>query len=199
MTSTNITLAQTLLNFSQKYSQHHIEHSGHLPTMEYDEHWKSTCEVGTYDDDHILWQPVAMDSEQIDMIDSATLSFANVESALDLKLHQDIKTYYTTIFSGEIEAECDEGKLSLLFAWNKDDFDRLQENIIGHILMKQKLKQAETVFFAVTDEEDMIIAVDNNNGEVWVERVGCKPHKKLSDSLSDFIKQLSPDSLAHAE
>ena len=61
--------------------------------------------------------------------------------------------------------------------------------------MKQKLKQAETVFFAVTDEEDMIISLDNSSGEVWVERVGCKPHKKLSDSLVDFISQLTPKNL----
>jgi SecY interacting protein Syd len=82
--------------------------------------------------------------------------------------------------------------LSLLFAWNKDDFERLQENLIGHILMKRRLKQEETVFFAVTDEEDMIISVDNASGSVWVERVGCKPHKQLSDSLAQFISQLTP-------
>jgi SecY interacting protein Syd len=61
--------------------------------------------------------------------------------------------------------------------------------------MKQKLKQAETIFFAVTDEEDMIISLDNISGEVWVERVGCKPHKKLSNSLVEFISQLTPKSL----
>lgn len=61
--------------------------------------------------------------------------------------------------------------------------------------MKQRLKQDETIFFAVTDEEDMIISVDNNNGEVWVERVGCKPHKKISDSLVEFLRQLTPNSV----
>ena len=55
----------------------------------------------------------------------------------------------------------------------------------------KKMKQ-ETVFFAVTDEEDMIISIENATGAVWVERVGCKPHKKLSDSLTQFISQLIP-------
>ncbi|PKG85754.1 SecY-interacting protein [Colwellia sp. 75C3] len=195
MTSTNITLAQTLLNFSKDYSQQHIEQFGHLPTVEHDEQWLSPCELGPHDESQHYWQPVAMDSgESIDNKEES-LSFSNVESALNLELHQDIKTYFTTIFSGDIEALCEEGELSLLFAWNKEDFDRLQENLIGHILMKQKLKQAETIFFAVTDEEDMIISLDNNSGEVWVERVGCKPHKKLSDSLVDFISQLTQKSL----
>jgi len=195
MTSTNITLAQTLLNFSKNYSKQHIEQFGYLPTVEHDEKWLSPCELGPHDTSQHYWQPVSMDSDQLTDNKKETLSFSNVESALNLELHPDIKTYFTTIFSGDIEAICEEGELSLLFAWNKDDFDRLQENLIGHILMKQKLKQAETIFFAVTDEEDIIISLDNNSGEVWVERVGCKPHKKLSDSLVDFISQLTPKSL----
>ena len=96
------------------------------------------------------------------------------------------------MFSDSLDASCAEGDLSLLFAWSAKDFARLQENIIGHILMKQRLKQAETIFFAVTNEEDMIISLDNNTGEVWVEQVGCKPHKKISDSLVEFIGQLTP-------
>ena len=199
MTSTNKILVQSLLNFSEDFSQQHIEQLGHLPTREHDEQWLSPCEVGPHDDSHHYWQPIAMKDEPATGQSAETLSFNNVESALDLTLHQDIKTYFTTIFSGDIEAVCEEGELSLLFAWNREDFDRLQENIIGHILMKQRLKQAETVFFAVTDEEDMIISVDNSNGEVWVERVGCKPHKKLSDSLASFIAQLTPKSLVNVQ
>jgi len=193
MTSTNKNLTQTLLNFSQNYSQQHIDKLGHLPIIAHDKEWLSLCEVGPHDAEHYYWQPVAIETVVLTDENESTLSFSNVESALELQLHADIKTYFTTIFSSDIEAICSEGKLSLLFAWNKEDFARLQENIIGHILMKQKLKQDETIFFAVTDEEDMIISLDNTSGEVWVERVGCKPHKKLSDTLVDFISQLSTD------
>lgn len=190
MTATNKTLTQMLLTFSQNYSQQYIAHFGHLPTIEHDKQWLSPCEQGQHQGDLYYWQPVPITPELT--TNDEELSFANVESALMLELHPDIKTYFTTIFSGDIQASCDEGELSLLFAWNNDDFARLQENIIGHILMKQRLKQAETVFFAVTDEEDMIISVDNQNGEVWVEQVGCKPHKKISDSLVEFISKLTP-------
>ncbi len=191
MTSTNKTLADALLNFANDFSKQHNEQSGHLPLIERDEQWPSVCEQGSHDDSHNYWQPVPVTSEH-KKDKQEELTFTNVETALELELHPDIKTYFTTIFSSDIEAKCDDGKLSLLFAWNREDFDRLQENIIGHILMKQRLKQAATVFFAVTDEEDMIISIDNENGEVWVERVGCKPHKKLSDSLASFITQLTP-------
>jgi len=198
MTSTNITLANTLINFSRDFSQQYDQQFGHLPIIEHDELWISPCELDAHDESHNYWQPVTVKSAQKTNGVSDELSFNNVESALELKLHQDIKTYFTTIFSGDIEAKCLDGQLSLLFAWNSEDFERLQENIIGHILMKQRLKQDETVFFAVTDEEDMIISINNNNGEVWVERVGCKPHKKLSDSLDSFIKQLTPLSVLSA-
>lgn len=199
MTSTNITLAQTILNFSKDFTQHCIEHLGHLPVVEHDEQWPSLCEKEQHDVNHHYWQPVALENVTSFTNNENALSFSNVESALNLELHADIKTYFTTLYSGDIEARCTEGQLSLLFAWNKQDFERLQENIIGHILMKQKLKQDETIFFAVTDEEDLIISINNTNGEVWVEQVGCKPHKKLSDSLQGFIEQLQPSTPAFTE
>ena len=155
MTSTNKTLVQALLTFSKNYSEQYIEQLGHLPTIEHDEQWLSPCELGPYDTNLHYWQAVAIDSAHLTDGQEESLSFINVESALDIELHHDIKTYFTTIYSSDMEAQCDEGNLSLLFAWNKEDFERLQENIIGHILMKRRLKQAETIFFAVTDAEDM--------------------------------------------
>ncbi len=183
MTLTNTPLAESLWNFANNFVDLHIKENGYLPIVEKDEHWPSSCQQSDFDDKSIHWQPIKSPVE---------LSFDNIETALELTLHQDIKTYFSTFFSESINANCDEGKLSLLFAWNEDDFKRLQENIIGHILMKKRLKQENTIFFAVTDEDDMIIALNNGTGEVWVERVGCKPHKKLADSLNDFIQLLSP-------
>ena len=197
MTSSNQTktnLVDILQQFSKQYvSQYQNVHS-HLPKIEQDDEWPSPCEVSHEDGEieheilskgQVFWQPVNIEKGQ-------ELDFDNVESALELTLHPDVNTYFTTLYSESLDATCEEGNLSLLFAWNKDDFQRLQENLIGHILMKQRLKQAETIFFAVTDEEDMIISIDNDTGSVWVERVGCKPHKKLADSLAQFISELVP-------
>ncbi len=181
----NNSLAKAIQQFASQYINNYQSSHGHLPQVEQDEQWPSPCEQeAAVDKGNVFWQPVVIDDEQ--------LSFDNVESALDFTLHQDIKTYFTTLYSDSLDAKCHEGELSLLFAWNHDDFQRLQENLIGHILMKQRLKQEETIFFAVTDEEDTIISIDNNTGEVWVEQVGCKPHKKLADSITEFISQLTP-------
>lgn len=183
MKISNSPLVDVIWHFSQNYLQAYKEKFQHLPITEKDKNWLSPCEQGSHQEDYSLWQPVKI-TEQ--------LTFENVESALELTLHDDIKSYFTSIFCDSLDASCLEGELSLLFAWNSDDFSRLQENIIGHILMKGKLKQKITVFIAVTDNEDHIISVDNDSGEVWVEKVGCEPHKKLADSIAEFMLQLSP-------
>jgi SecY interacting protein Syd len=191
---TNGNLVQILQQFSNQYINEYQHLHSHLPIIDQDDDWPSPCEVSpaehgsnhhSISNGQVYWQPVLLAKEQ-------ELNFDNVESALELTLHQDVKTYFTVLYSENLDARCEEGDLSLLFAWNKDDFQRLQENLIGHILMKQRLKQKETIFFAVTDEEDMIVSVDNNTGAVWVERVGCEPHKKLADSLAVFISRLVP-------
>jgi len=189
--SVNNHLSKALQQFANQYINHYKNTHGNLPQIEQDEQWFSLCEQVTEcststdaEEGKVFWQPIVIHDEG--------LTFANVESALNLTLHQDIKTYFTTLYSESLNATCLEGELTLLFAWNNDDFQRLQENIIGHILMKQRLKQQETVFFAVTDEEDTIISIANNTGEVWVEQVGCKPHKKLANSITEFINQLIP-------
>jgi SecY interacting protein Syd len=185
----NLNVSKTVQQFAEQYVNNYQKIHGVLPQVKQDEQWPSPCEQNKVQnkallDGNVFWQPANISNEQ--------LSFDNVESALNVTLHEDIKSYFTSIYSESLEAQCDDGKLSLLFAWNEDDFQRLQENIIGHILMKQRLKQPITVFFAVTDEEDMIISFDNDSGAIWVERVGCKPHKKLTDSIVDFINMIEP-------
>ncbi|PCH94164.1 MAG: SecY-interacting protein [Gammaproteobacteria bacterium] len=184
-------LVTVLQNFSNQYISQYQQVHSHLPLIEQDVDWPSPCEVFQQESEkslstgQVFWQPVIIEKNE-------RLNFDNVESALELTLHQDIKTYFTTLYSESLDATCEEGELSLLFAWNKDDFNRLQENLIGHVLMKQRMKQKETLFFAVTDEEDMIISIDNETGSVCVERVGCEPHKKVADSLAQFISQMEP-------
>lgn len=186
----NENLVEILQRFSSQYISQYQQNHGHLPMIEQDNDWPSPCENGGVSHSALshgqtFWQPVNIEQKE-------KIHFDNVESALELSLHPDIKTYFTTLYSESLDARCEEGELSLLFAWNENDFQRLQENLIGHVLMKQRLKQKETLFFAVTDEEDMIVSIDNESGTVWVERVGCEPHKKLAESLAQFISKLRP-------
>lgn len=174
-------LTQPLLSFADKFIALCQEVYGHLPYLEKDEEWPSACITAERDKEHDYWQPVAME---------ASLSFANVEEALEITMHPDIVDYYTAIFSEPIPAKTEEGLLELLFAWNEEDFERLQRNIIGHVLMKKKLKQPITIFFAVTDHEDIILSLNNESGEIWAEKVGKLPHKKVANSMAEFLDMI---------
>ncbi|MDG1815955.1 MAG: SecY-interacting protein [Glaciecola sp.] len=177
-------LKDSILNFSGSFLEQYQEKLHHLPLVEYDEQWPSPCLQDKFDDTFMCWKPFEM---------TPSLSFENLESALDLIIHPSVVEYFTSIYSDSIPATCSEGHLQLLFAWSESDFSRLQENLIGHVLMKQKLKQEVTLFFAITDDENIMLSVNNHTGEVWAERVGCKPHKKIADSLNDFMASLQPD------
>ncbi len=183
MKLTKSSLQECLIKFAKLYAEKYQQEFGHLPLVEIDEQWQSPCTLDKFNDELMRWQPVIIEDR---------LSFINIEKALEIEIHQDISNYFMSIYSESVPASCSEGHLSLLFAWCEADFERLQENIIGHVLMKQKLKQPITIFFAVTDEEDTILSINNDNGEVWAERVGCIPHKKVADSILDFIKSLEP-------
>ena len=177
-------LKDSILNFSGSFLEQYQEKLHHLPLVEHDEQWPSPCLQDKFDDTFMCWKPFEM---------TPSLSFENLESALDLIIHPSVVEYFTSIYSDSIPATCSEGHLQLLFAWSESDFSRLQENLIGHVLMKQKLKQEVTLFFSITDDENIMLSVNNHTGEVWAERVGCKPHKKIADSLNDFMASLQPD------
>ncbi|AWB58087.1 SecY-interacting protein [Colwellia sp. Arc7-D] len=183
MKISNNSLNELVWNFSQDYLQAYQHRFEHLPITHQVEDWPSPCEQGIHEEEFSLWHPIKLEE---------TLTFNNVEAALEVTIHHDIKQYFTTMYSDSLDASCAEGDLSLLFAWSAEDFARLQENIIGHILMKTKLKQKLTIFFATTDDDNHIISLDNDTGEIWVEKVGCEPHKKIADTLVEFISQLAP-------
>ena len=184
MSSINSELVAALQQFHNRFFQSYQQQHNQQPTVEHDSDWLSPCEKGPANEGQaIQWQPVACEPP---------LSFANIEEALELGLHEDIKTYFGSFFSANLAAKTSDGELELLFPWSSQDFERLQENILGHMWMKRKLKQDQTVFFAVTDMDDVILTIVNSTGEIWAEKVGKKPHRKVADSMIDFINQLEP-------
>lgn len=190
MKTTSSQLSEKIFNLGQSYIEAYQNKHMHLPVIESDESWPSPCIQGPWEDTFDLWQPVRLES--VGLNTEAGFNFENVEHALTLTIHQDIKTYFTTMFSDALPMNSNDGQLFLLFPWSESDFERLQENIIGHIIMKRKLKQEVTIFFAVTDQDDFMLSIKNTTGEVWVERVGCEPHKKLANNLLEFIESITP-------
>jgi SecY interacting protein Syd len=156
-------------------------------TIEFDQEWLSPCIDKSVSQNYkkgelVSWSPVRQ---------SPASSFDNLEAALEISIHPDVQGFYSTYWSDNLPAQAKEGNCELLQPWNKDDFERLQENLIGHVLMKQRLGQKITLFIGLTDEDDFILTVDNESGAVMLEQVGREPTKMLANSIAEFIQQLS--------
>ncbi|MEP1447596.1 MAG: SecY-interacting protein [Paraglaciecola sp.] len=169
--------------FVQKYKDV-AKQNPEMLRVEYDSDWPSECyNQSGNTGDKVNWQPIKRSGDS---------NFSDLETALEMKIHQDVISYYSAYWSDNLNAKTDKGYLQLLQPWNPDDFERLQQNLIGHILMKRRLKQPETLFVALTDEDDFILTVNNSSGEVMLEQVGLEPKEVVAPSLAVFIQSLQP-------
>ena len=116
---------------------------------------------------------------------------AAFQQALELEFPIQLTEFYTSYFGGGLKVRHDRGELELLMSWHQADFERLQQNIIAHILMKRRLKQRETVFIAATDHDDYLVSVLVATGEVYLEKVGMEVKELLAPDLATFLQQLS--------
>jgi SecY interacting protein Syd len=90
-----------------------------------------------------------------------------------------------------LETKSQEGPLSLIQLWNQSDFDRLIENLIGHLMAKQQARQPFTVFFATTDpDSELFLSVDNDTGKVLLEEPGKPPIREVESDLACFLDRL---------
>ncbi|TRY30789.1 SecY-interacting protein [Aliiglaciecola sp. M165] len=172
-----------LERFVSEYVKVHQEQQ--IPLVnQFDSAWVSPCsEYQGEQDEWVPWLPVKQNNE---------CHFDDFENALDIKMNPELARFFTCYFSDNLNAHTKRGDLQLLMPWNKDDFERLQQNLIAHVLMKRRLGQDDTLFFAVTDEEDFIISVHNPTGNVVLEQVGLEPKEILAQSLTQFVSQLRP-------
>lgn len=169
--------------FINSYLQAHGE-AGKRLEIDYDEAWPSACYQNVSEHSQLVeWKPI---------LRSPCGDMSALESALDTQMNPQLKRYYGRYWSDNLNAKTPRGGLQLLQPWNQADFERLQQNLIGHILMKRRLKQPDTWFFAVTDEEDYIISVEGKTGHVVLEQVGLLPQETLASDLEGFLSMLTP-------
>ncbi len=157
---------------------------------EFDTDWLSPCllfsEVQLTDvtnGEQMAWRP---------QLQPASSHLGDLAAALEIDIHPQLADLFCRYYSHDLPATTERGDLDILQAWNQDDFERLQKNLISHVLMKRRLKQPETLFFATTDQDDFIISVDVASGNVMLEQVGKVPTEVLANDIASFIKTLTP-------
>lgn len=172
-------LSQSFDHFIEEYQRIHQGLS-----IEFDPQWPSSCyQQQAKAGQMVAWRPILRESPG---------DFQSMERALNIQLDPQLKEFFGRYWSDNLNAKAPQGNLQLLQAWNADDFEQLQQNLVGHILMKRRLKQPETAFFALTDEEDFILSVELDSGQVVLEQVGLLPQQVLAKDLQSFITQLTP-------
>ena len=174
--------AAALRDFTTRYCQHWLQQAGHGPASSELYGVPSPCALEDRDE-CVVWQPQPF---------SLPATLDAVERAIDIQLQPPITDFYTTQFAGDMQARLGENQLTLLQVWSEEDFLRLQENLIGHLVMQRRLRQSPTLFIATTDSEEEIISLSNLSGEVILEQPGRKQRVVLAESLEIFLKSLQP-------
>lgn len=154
----------------------------------YDSNWRSPCQVGEPVEHKgalaVPWRP----SQRFGADD-----FKGLERAFETEIHASIKEFYGMYWSGCLEAEAEDGHVSLILLWNPEDRDRLLENLIGHALTQKRIRAPLSIFFACTEpSSNLFLAVNNSSGEVQLERPGYKPLRTIANSLEEFLRVLEP-------
>lgn len=142
----------------------------------------SPCIISTTHD-AVYWQPQPFEGEQ---------NVNAVERAFDIVVQPALHAFYTTQFAGDMRAQSGSETLTLLQTWSADDFRRVQENLIGHLVTQKRLKLSPTFFIATLDNELEVISLCNLSGEVIKETLGTRNRSVLAPSLADFLTHLNP-------
>ncbi|WP_410013703.1 SecY-interacting protein [Sodalis sp. C49] len=175
-------VSQSLQDFTRRYLRHWQSLTGHGPASQALYGVPSPCVVSE-DDGRVVWQPRQPEE---------ALTLAGVERAMDMQLRPAAWDFYCTQLAGDMAASFQGQPLELLQVWSAADGVRIQENLIGHLLMQKRLKLPPSVFIATTDSELSLVSLSNLTGEVLLEEVGRKKNTVLAPTLQDFLSRLDP-------
>ncbi|PHM73214.1 SecY-interacting protein [Xenorhabdus kozodoii] len=175
-------LTEALSDFTRRYVELWQEKTGLPPASRELYGIPSPCLERT-GEDVVHWLPRPFSAEE---------KLSKVETALAIRLQDVIHDYYVMQFAGDMTASLDGLSFSLIQVWSEDDFIRLQENLIGHLVTQKRLKLSPTVFIGTTDTDMGLISVCNLTGNVLLEQFGRHERKTLSTDLASFLTAINP-------
>ncbi|MDX1451019.1 MAG: SecY-interacting protein [Oleiphilaceae bacterium] len=178
-----VTLALEALH--QRYRNLWQQDRDSLPQARFQRPWPSPCINATQQQsDEVLYTWEAQPR-------SAPIAFYDLEKALEVTFHSDIKAFYGSFWADSIPIEHPVVDALLLQVWNDEDQQRLFENLLGHAFARLKGRLPLTLFIACTHGDDMV-CIDNESGQVVLEKPGYPAHKVIAESLESWLLQCQP-------
>ncbi|MGY5958344.1 SecY-interacting protein [Kosakonia sp. BK9b] len=174
--------ALALEAFTQRYCDAWHEQHGSWPQSEELYGVPSPCIISSTAD-RVFWQPQPFPPGR---------NVNPIEQAMDIVIQPAVHAFYTTQFAGDMTARFATESLTLLQTWSEEDFLRVQENLIGHLVTQKRLKLSPTLFIATLNSEWDVISLCNLSGEVIKETLGTRQRVVLAPTLADFLRQLEP-------
>lgn len=178
----DIETANALTEFTTRFCDAWQQQHGNWPQSADLYGVPSPCVISSLDA-RVIWQPMPFSAEP---------NVKGVERAMDIVVQPVVHAFYTTQFAGDMPARFADITLTLLQTWSEDDLQRVQENLIGHLVTQKRLKLSPTLFIATLDSELDVISVCNLSGGVVKETIGTRNRQVLAPSLADFLAQLTP-------
>ncbi len=153
------------------------------PLAEHDPEQSSPAELLPAHQGRVGWRP---------FLRTEPGSFDNLAHALDMPVHPSLTALFGHYYAGHLPL-CYKGLfITLLQPWHRDDFERLQQNQIGHQLMQRKLGLPATWFIASCRDEHRLVTLDNASGAVLLERLGQGAIGTLAPDLASFLHRAEP-------
>lgn len=156
-----------------------------LPSVAFDPPWPSPCTDidGNEPGETVLfWRPIERKASGL---------FTSIESALEMKFHPDLDAFYGAFWSNGLSVEFNDLPFNLIQIWNEEDQENLKQNLLGHAFAKRKNRLPMTLFIGATSGND-VICVDQESGQVVLEKPGYKAHEVLAENLEAFLIGLKP-------
>ncbi|SFN45680.1 SecY-interacting protein [Xenorhabdus japonica] len=175
-------VTEVLSDFTRRYVELWQEKTGFPPASRELYGIPSPC-IERTGDGVVHWLPRTFSVQE---------KLSKVEAALEIRLQDSIHDYYVMQFAGDMTASFEGQSFSLIQVWSEDDFIRLQENLIGHLITQKRLKLSPTVFIGTTDSDMGLISVCNLTGQVIFEQFGSDNRETLSPDLASFLSAIHP-------
>lgn len=165
------------------------------PVQPFDPAWPSPCQLGHPDARGLIrWRPVPREQPP---------DWSGLEHALEVPVHEDLRAWYGAWWSDALEALVPARLLPgaadaplavhLVQVWNESDFERLLANLIGHALQLRRRNRPLTLFVAALADDDGLLSVHNESGQVLLESPSQGAPVQLAQDLATFVDMLEAD------